>query len=525
MKIKSNSLRIQFLTRLVIVLLVIIMISSLVQLYFIKSQITENVNNKASVISQSIELGMDETNLASQSIEHQIDLRLGNYGNLIAEKLNNQSSSEISNQELINIKKELGISGITLFAKKGNDIVGVKSTEHSEIGFSFKKIGYNDGFKALDSLYKNKRLPSEATYSAKNMFALPISQSGSQSNPRYYKYAYLIKPGRDYIINPYIEANEIYHFTKEVGPETWIDKIKEKNTFIKEIGVLNPSVFENPKLETKLFPPIKKVVYGEYSYKDKRDKQLLAEIIKNKPIDKHYINSYDGDKVYKLFLPAKDGNVVYVALDYKMLSGPLYRHSIILIVTGLVSLMALFLLTARFFNVVYGRISAIKIQIGQLEKGDLTAKSTFNDKSELGDLSESVNEMASYFNKTVSATREQAAKTQQLSLLLEAEASQSVTKMYEISTEATLKSRDQHGEIVEFLNKLIEFIQTQPQYSDATAIIKQIEEMKKVANDRTSATTDFTITLSDLLQSLYLQSSELSNIANIMLESMRKFKL
>jgi hypothetical protein len=49
--------------------------------------------------------------------------------------------------------------------------------------------------------------------------------------------------------------------------------------------------------------------------------------------------------------------------------------------------------------------------------------------------------------------------------------------------------------------------------------------MRDVANERTSIATDITITLSDLLNSLHNQSSDLSEISNTLLDQMSKFKL
>jgi methyl-accepting chemotaxis protein len=526
LKNKTTTLRTQFLYRLFMVLVVIAVISGSVQLYFMKSQIAENVDNKSVLLSQSIEQGISETKSASESIEHQIDLKLESYAKQIADKLHGQPLETITNDELIEIRDELGLSGITLFARQEDDIIGVKSTDPSEIGFSFKKIGYLDGYIGMDYLYKNKTVTFETTYTKENIYIIPISQSGSHDGkPVFFKYAYYHEPGTTYIINPYIEANEIYQFTEEVGPDSWIEQMKKKNEFIKEIAVLDPRVFENPELETKLFPPLKRIVHGQYSYKDLKDKKILIDMVKNKLEKAQYIEKYKGERIYKMFLPTKEGQVIYVALDYGALSGPLYRHSIILIVSGLVSLIALFLLTARFFSQIYEKISHIKSQIKQLEEGDLTAKSTIKDGSELGVLSESVNRMVDRLNKLVKDTQEQATKTQRLSVLLEAEASESIEKMYELSTDATIKSREQLYEIITFLDEVTEVLQPYKDNDNVLSVLEKIEPMKEVANERTAATTEITITLSDLLKSLHGQSSELSEISNTLLEQMDKFKL
>ncbi|WP_270584558.1 methyl-accepting chemotaxis protein [Bacillus smithii] len=191
----------------------------------------------------------------------------------------------------------------------------------------------------------------------------------------------------------------------------------EKNNFIKEIAVLDPRVFQNPELETKLFPPLKKVIYCNYSYKDSKDTKILIGMEENKLQKYYYIEKYKNEKIYKLFIKTKDRQVIYIALDYGALSGPLYRHSIILLITGVISLIVLFLLTARFFNRIYENIQKIKRQIQSLEKGDLTAKSNVNDRSELENLSQSTNRMVDKLNQLVKDTQEQATKTQKLSVL------------------------------------------------------------------------------------------------------------
>jgi len=294
---------------------------------------------------------------------------------------------------------------------------------------------------------------------------------------------------------------------------------------LKEIAVLDPRVFQNPELETKLFPPLKKVIYGNYSYKDSKDTKILIGMEENKLQKYHYIEKYKNEKIYKLFIKTKDGQVIYIALDYGALSGPLYRHSIILLVTGVISLIVLFLLTARFFNRIYENIQKIKRQIQSLEKGDLTAKSNVNDRSELENLSQSTNRMVDKLNKLVKDTQEQATKTQKLSVLLEAETSQTIEKIYAITTETTMKSREQLDEIISFLDELVETLQPYKKNERVLHIIEKVEDMKQIANERTAATTDMTITLSDLIHSLHGQSRELSEISNALLESMKKFKL
>ncbi|WP_270584559.1 hypothetical protein [Bacillus smithii] len=94
-----------------------------------------------------------------------------------------------------------------------------------------------------------------------------------------------------------------------------------------------------------------------------------------------------------------------------------------------------------------------------------------------------------------------------------------------MTTETTMKSREQLYEIISFLDELVETLQPYKKNEQVLHLIEKVEDMKQIANERTAATTDMTITLSDLIHSLHGQSRELSEISNALLESMKKFKL
>jgi hypothetical protein len=109
--------------------------------------------------------------------------------------------------------------------------------------------------------------------------------------------------------------------------------------------------------------------------------------------------------------------------------------------------------------------------------------------------------------------------------LLEADASQSVEKMYEVSTETTIKSRDQLYEFTEFLSDVEHVLHPYCEHDHVGKLLEKVGGMRQIGNDYTAATTDMTITLSDLLKSLHGQSSDLSDISNTLLQQISRFKL
>ncbi|GAB7386705.1 hypothetical protein BSNK01_05410 [Bacillaceae bacterium] len=526
---KRKNLRSQFLLNLFFVLLIIVVVSGYIQLNFIKIHIEEDIENEVNTIAQTVQQGIYATNLANKAIEHQIDLKMELISRQIAQLLKDSRLDEITTEQLESIRENLGLAGITLLARNQakDDIVGVKATDEKDIGFSIK--GFNEtGYQNFDRMLRDKPPISDGFYSyiTDNLIVLPIAQSKSHTNePMFFKYAYYHEPGTDYIINPYIEADEVYRFTKEVGPESWIAKVKEENPVVEELAVLNPKVFADPSLEQKLYPPLKRIEYGTFAYQSEQDIATLKKMIK-KPETVTYIQKHAAKKVYKMFMPVNENQVIYVALDYGELSAPLYRHSVVLGLSGILSLLALYLITARFFNRIYENIQRIITQIKLLEAGDFTAKSRVEDHSELGNLSQSANRMVETLHRVLKDTSDQATKVQRSAVMLEADAARLVEKLYTLSLETTSRSREQLDEILDFLDSLEGYLKKYKEQDDrAESILERIEKMRQIGRERTASVTDMTITLYDLLKSLHAQSSELSEISNHLLKEIAKFKL
>lgn len=525
MEKRTISLRKQFLYRLFVILLLIVTITGILQFFLIKQQLTNTLNDESYMISESIKHGIKAADEAGKSIEHQIDLKLVSYAYHIGDLLGDKDWRNITNEELSQIKDKLHIAGITIMAEQGDDIVGVKATDPKEIGFSFKKIGYIDGYNDMRARLDGRSPSGLVSYQDENSHVLPIAQSGSHDEkPTFFKYAYYVKKGTNYIINPYIEANEVYQYTATVGPETWIKKVTEENSYVKEIAVLNPQVFKNPDLETKLYPPKKKIVYGTFNLANEKDVEILKEMA-DAPKKTSYVSKINGQNVYTMFLPIDNDRVIYATLDYDKITSPLYRHSIILIVFGLVAIVALFLVTARFFSQIYENIQRIQKQLKRLESKDFTAKSDVRDGSELGSLSESANRMVETLKDVLLDTSDQATKVQKLSVILENEANQSVEKMYAVSMETTMYQREIVDNILYFLDRVEASVSSAEKNEDTQYVLQHIEKIREQAKNSAATTTDFTIALSDLLTSLHEQSKEMADISNNLLQNIYQFKL
>ncbi|TJY42851.1 methyl-accepting chemotaxis protein [Cohnella pontilimi] len=520
---KKSTLRRQFFIRILAVMVTIAAITGGIQVWVMSNNVQKDIDQQAAMISESIRQGIKETDTASLSIEHQIDLKLESYAKRIADKLRGKSIDQITNDQLSSIRDEVGVAGITLFVRTKEDIVGARATDPKEIGFSIK--GLNPyAYQMFDLFMSGQKLPDEAankiSFLSNNMLTLYISQSGSHGvEPAFFKYGYYRSEDLDYLIDPYIEADEVYKFMQDVGPDSWIKQVLERHPYAMEIAVLDPRVFADPSLAENMYPPLTKVVNGKYTFENSRDTQILVDMMKS-PTAK----AYRDKGTYKVFSPIKEDRVLYIALDYDKMAWPIYRHAIIIAISGFVSLIALFMLTASFFSRIYSNIQKIMKQIARLEAGDITAKSELKDKGELGSLSESANKMVDSLNHVLTDTYDTATRAQRLAFMLETESNQSVEKAFTLSMENTSKVRGSVEEVYYFLDQIKEHLEAQD-HAKSRELLEKVEQIRDIAKERSNSTTDITITLSDLFKSLHAQSTELSDISGDLLEKLAKFKL
>ncbi|WP_018933372.1 methyl-accepting chemotaxis protein [Gracilibacillus lacisalsi] len=522
---KNKSLLKKFTITILLFMGIVALASASVQAFIMVDNIEKQIEREAKSISTSIQQGVKETELASLEIEHQIDLKLESYAKYIADQLYGRELSEINNNELEKYREALGISGITLFQRLENDFVGRKSTNPNEIGFEigdFNPQASEALLKFMDGEITDE-LRYSVSYITENVAILYITESTSDDQkPEFFKYAYYYVLGTDYLINPYIEANEVYQFTEKVGTETWIEQVTSSNDFAKEIALLDPRVYADPSLTESVYAPLSKVVNGQFKFEDVQDTDLLISMIDH-PSSANYVENYNGEKIYKSFIPIEDNKVLYVALDYEKMKAPMYKQLFILIGISILALVIVLFFTTRFFNNIYKNIQKIIGQILQMEQGDFTVQSSVKDKSELESLSNSTNKLANSLNRVLSETSDQAIQTEKHAYLLESEANNSVDKVYTMSMATTTETRERLGEMNYLLDQIEKKMLDEKIEDQET--VANIKHLREVLKHSSITTTEITITLSDLLKSLHSQSESLSEISKKLLENLEQFTL
>ncbi|MFB5189160.1 sensor histidine kinase [Alicyclobacillus fastidiosus] len=309
---------------------------------------------------------------ASQDSEAYVDQLLGNELKIASIAIEQQlphDAQQVTNQQLKNLSKKLGIADITLLQpnQAGTDIVGVKSSDPHEIGMSTKSWG--SWYTAFQQLWKYHKVTIDFGVGSSNYWAGPWSDE--QYNPKVYdKWGYYYDGTTNYIIDPYVTSDYIQSFSNLTGPSAITKNIMAQNHSILNVVGFNPQTF---KQKASNFLGAKRLTYAEnndwasvhnhpiafgtYKYVDNSRDLNAIEDVYHKGKSTHFIETVNHQKVIKTFIPihvagsgtfAKDSEyVVEFVTDYGVIQSVLnvqIRNGILislimLLLTGVISVL------------------------------------------------------------------------------------------------------------------------------------------------------------------------------------------
>ncbi|MBO0962486.1 EAL domain-containing protein [Neobacillus sp. MM2021_6] len=310
---------------------------------------------------------------------------------------------DITNEQLVSLAKETGVSHITLLAKTSNDIVGVRSSDPHEIGMSTKGWGY--WYDAYLQLFSLKPVSVGKGITLPNYWSGPIEVASS--NPKHIdKWGYYFDGTTNYIINPYFR-DKITDYEKRFGP--W----KIIKDFTKEEGILEVTVF-NPKnfgkkeevvhlngnkyIRISALP----IWYGEYKYQNyTTDANLVKKAITEKKVQV-YKGNLNGKLVRKTFVPIFSKNdqpfVIGLVYNYGLIHAELVHELKVHILLSIAIMIIVLIVSFLFSRSITQPIGYIVEHVNEIAQGNFGKKLKLKRKDELGLLTENVNAMSNHLH-------------------------------------------------------------------------------------------------------------------------------
>ncbi|TFE03963.1 hypothetical protein [Jeotgalibacillus salarius] len=487
---KYTPLRKQFLYWTFAAVIIVGIIGAVIHMLLVNEQIDRQTETSADEIEKELLSRFDQTETALLLLEEELDEKMLAQVRLIASEIGELEGSKITRDQLLLYKEEFGLDGVTVFQEAGNDVTGTVTTEAGDENFSLKEAGYYEA--AIDVLRSegSTTLISSETVAGTNI-----------THDKQHKYAYYRPENADYLLNIYVEAEDITAYLDQAGPEALINEMKNHLSVMEE-GALYELTESGWTLAAGT---------------DVTMSEDLAELIGS-------TNRTGGDSYYKLFFPVNDSYAAYVSLDRSEISGPIYRNSLIVMALRLLPLILFIILISKFFNRIADNIQKLINQVSGLEGGDLTVKNDIDDTGELRKLSVSMNKMSHRLNSMLKKASGYTTQTQRMSVILEKETKETARRLSELTVESALMARHENEEVSHLLKDAERFIKLYAPPEETDKYLEKVNLMMLHVHTKSVAATEVTITISDLLDSLHSQASDLAETSQEMMEVIDTFK-
>jgi two-component system, sporulation sensor kinase E len=331
----------------------------------------------------------------------------------------------VTNLELINLSRELGLHDITLWQRIDGEVVSVRSSNKDELDMNSSSWDYwNTAFNQLLDL---KPVTVKEGLALANFYSGPINFA--VSNPdEINKWGYYYDGSSNYMINTIVNVQENGLFDMIDSTNKLIKQLERYQSSLLEITGFDPEFFGKKKIiKMKKGIPVynldvRDIMFGDYTYSNANgeDAVHIQNALKKEEIvfDKYEAN---GKKVVRSFIPITTGEpyVIGVAFDEAQLLKPLRDQ---LIIHSLISL-GLVLLAMGASYVISGymlrSLHEIMRKVNAMAGGNFNDTISIRNKDEIGLLAARVNSMGTNLLKYTTQLKDAATELQSTKQYLE----------------------------------------------------------------------------------------------------------
>lgn len=306
--------------------LIILLLNITLTYYTTQENLRRDSENKMKAVAEQIVYSIEQSNYSSNYVERQISEVLRLTAIMAAKELD-PDINNITNEQLVALSKELGVSHISLLVQTEDNIIVAKSSDPREIGMPTKDWGF--WYTAFLELFDKHQVTISQGWKADHFWSGPFEYSSS--SPNYIdKWGYYHDGKRNYIIDPYIRSTAINDYVKVMNHDELIEHTLEINPQILEITGINPETFGYGTMSNSGYDRYhvklrnRPIRFGTYHYGDiSQDKQAISEAVAtNESVT--YKGKIKNKAVLKSFIPIQNVSnkplVIGVVMDYASIS-------------------------------------------------------------------------------------------------------------------------------------------------------------------------------------------------------------
>ncbi|WP_276355625.1 ATP-binding protein [Cohnella caldifontis] len=364
-----------------------------------EAELKHNAEQQMATIAKQIGSTLEATEKSRNYMEDLVGETLRNVSLAALSELDPHVRN-VTNEQLAELSRKLGVDHITLWVRTPDDILAVRSSDPTQIGLSSKTWDY--WYTAFQQLFDRKPVTVPQGQKLKDYWSGPIQYSTADST-RIDKWGYYYDGTADYMIDPYVDAKRFLEFEKNNGADLLVRNLLTDNPNILGIAGINPEFFGKPpilkKKNGKLVQnlDVREIVFGDYTYKEgSKDAEAVQRTVRA-GVSVSTFGRADGKDIMKSFIPLRVGSSVYVAgvtFDYGAIERVLYRQLMLQICISLGLLLAASAASYMIAGLSIRPLHQIVAKVGEIAQGRFDDTIPIRRRDELGLLSSRINQMA-----------------------------------------------------------------------------------------------------------------------------------
>ncbi|WP_165842305.1 sensor histidine kinase [Paenibacillus xerothermodurans] len=303
---------IPFKTSLLFIVMLIVLDTS--YYFHFKEQLIINQKEKIILLFNSIKTNIGQTSQGEKFVDDLIGQNLRTAAVTARLRLD-PDYNKVTNEELAELAKHTGVDHITLFARSGDDIIAVRSSDPKDINISAK--GWDTISVAFNQLLNLQEVNVGMGQTLPNYWSGPFDTATSDPE-EVNKWGYYYDGGTNYIIDPYVYGESFRKYQEMTGVEDAIALLMRDN----QHTALEISVLNSDKLLGRDIPELnptpshwfseREVLFGSYEYRDPEEQKYAAMALASNGTV-FYVTESKGKSVLKSFTPINAAHLKYHA--------------------------------------------------------------------------------------------------------------------------------------------------------------------------------------------------------------------
>lgn len=375
----------------------ILMLNISINYFTSKERLQDASEQQMLTIAEQISTTIEVSQQAREFMEDELGEKLRTAAVAAKQKLD-PDIEKVTNEQLVEVSKEVGVDHISLWKKLDDDIVILRSSDPKEINLSSKTWDY--WYTAFNQLFIHQHVSIPQGQKLKNYWSGPINFATSDPS-KIIKWGNYYDGTTNYMINPYVSANTIIEFGKSTGTDALVKKMLQTNPNILEITGFNPAFFgKKPIIKIKQGIPVfnldvRDIIFGSYDFRDEQNDVIQIQKAIQSQQTTTITSEINGKKVLTSYIPVmhKSPYVIAILFDQTsnmaVLKHQLFVHSMIALVLLLVTMITSYVLSGFLIRPVHQILRTVK----QVAAGNFDTMIEERRSDELGLLSSQVNLM------------------------------------------------------------------------------------------------------------------------------------